>query len=94
MKGTEIQPYFTGVTSLHHTQLFHQVTNTNQGILAWKATIFVQFFYQLNFYRYLRVTKKFVVVGNHLKPPKQKNHIKKQKTKKGTHYLTLNIPIV
>ena len=30
------------------------------------------FFYQLNFYRYLRVTKKFVVVGNHLNPQNNK----------------------
>ena len=26
-------------------QLFHQDTNTNQGILAWKATIFVPFLF-------------------------------------------------
>ena len=28
-----------------NTQMFHQVTNTNQGILAWKATILVPFFF-------------------------------------------------
>ena len=77
---------------VRYAQLFHQVTNTNQGILAWKTTIFVPFFYQLNFYRYLRVTKKIVVVGNHLNPPKQQNHVKHQK--KGTQHLSLNILIV
>ena len=30
-------------------QLFHQDTNTNQGILAWKATIFVPFFLPTQF---------------------------------------------